>query len=113
MTKLGTPIGAGPNGAIVVVGLARVGAPPGSNWRAAVAVFVERLGAAAGRARRGDRAVVLAAAAGVAEAFVVGDAAADVGGRFLFERFAPFEFLVIVSRQFLAVDFGSDVFPRA
>jgi len=32
MTKLGTPIGAGPNGAIVVVGLARVGAPPGSNW---------------------------------------------------------------------------------
>ena len=32
MTKLGTPIGAGPKGAIVVVGLARVGAPPSSNW---------------------------------------------------------------------------------
>jgi len=32
MTKLGTPIGAGPKGAIVVVGLARVGAPPTSNW---------------------------------------------------------------------------------
>src|SRR5215218_1654289 len=29
MTKLGTPIGAGPKGAIVVVGLATVGAPPG------------------------------------------------------------------------------------
>ena len=32
MTKLGTPIGAGPKGAIIVVGLPRVGAPPGSNW---------------------------------------------------------------------------------
>ena len=31
MTKLGTPIGAGPKGAIVVVGLAAVGAPPASN----------------------------------------------------------------------------------
>ncbi len=30
--KLGTPIGAGPKGAIVVVGLPRVGAPPASNW---------------------------------------------------------------------------------
>src|SRR6187200_2471253 len=30
MTKLGTPIGAGPKGAIVVVGLATVGAPPSS-----------------------------------------------------------------------------------
>src|SRR6476659_6001523 len=28
MTKLGTPIGAGPKGAIVVVGLAVVGVPP-------------------------------------------------------------------------------------
>ena len=28
MTKLGTPIGAGPKGAIVVVGLAAVGEPP-------------------------------------------------------------------------------------
>src|SRR3954451_11638130 len=32
MTKLGTPIGAGPKGAIVVVGLAIVGAPPAVNW---------------------------------------------------------------------------------
>src|SRR6478672_8820148 len=32
MTKLGTPIGAGPKGAIVVVGLAAVGVPPASYW---------------------------------------------------------------------------------
>ena len=32
MTKLGTPIGAGPKGAIVVVGLAAVGEPPAPNW---------------------------------------------------------------------------------
>ncbi len=32
MTKLGTPIGAGPKGAIVVVGLAMVGEPPEPNW---------------------------------------------------------------------------------
>jgi hypothetical protein len=32
MTKLGTPIGAGPKGAIVVLGLAPVGAPPVANW---------------------------------------------------------------------------------
>ena len=52
MTKLGTPIGAGPKGAIVVVGLARVGAPPEPNWRAAVGVpSRQRLVAAAGRAR--------------------------------------------------------------
>ena len=30
--KLGTPIGAGPKGAIVVVGLAAVGEPPEPNW---------------------------------------------------------------------------------
>src|SRR5690349_2613366 len=32
MTKLGTPIGAGPKGAIVVVGLASVGAPLLEYW---------------------------------------------------------------------------------
>jgi len=30
MTKLGTPIGAGPKGAIVVVGFVVVGVPPGA-----------------------------------------------------------------------------------
>jgi hypothetical protein len=33
MTKLGTPIGAGPKGAIVVVGLPVVGAPPAENYK--------------------------------------------------------------------------------
>src|SRR5690349_9096348 len=32
MTKLGTPIGAGPKGAKVVVGLVAVGEPPSSYW---------------------------------------------------------------------------------
>src|SRR6476659_764302 len=32
MTKLGTPIGAGPKGAIVVVGIAIVGVPPAEYW---------------------------------------------------------------------------------
>ena len=36
MTKLGTPIGAGPKGAIVVVGLAAVGVPPSRYCGAAV-----------------------------------------------------------------------------
>ncbi len=52
MTKLGTPIGAGPKGAIVVVGLAVVGRAAGGERRAAVAAFGQRLVAAAGRARR-------------------------------------------------------------
>ena len=100
MTKLGTPIGAGPNGAIVVVGLARVGAPPGSNWAPPSPSSASgwspppvALGAA-------YRAVALAAAARVAEAFVVGDAAADVGFRFRFERFAAVEFFVVLLAGF-------------
>ena len=58
MTKLGTPIGAGPKGAIVVVGLARVGAPPAANWAPPSPSFGQRLVAAAGGARgRVDAAV--------------------------------------------------------
>src|ERR1700743_2027767 len=99
MTKLGTPIGAGPKGAIVVVGLARVGAPPGSNWAppslpsasgwgaapgavgggaAPSPPSARRLGAPAGRARGRGAAAVLAAAAFLTERFAVGDAAAHV-----------------------------------
>ena len=51
MTKLGTPIGAGPKGAIVVVGLAAVGAPPAANWEPPSLLVGERLVAAAGGAR--------------------------------------------------------------
>ncbi len=92
MTKLGTPIGAGPKGAIVVVGLARVGAPPSLNGEPPFAfVFLQRLVAAAGRARRLHRAAARAAAAGVAEAFVVGDAAADFGLVAAADRFAVLE----------------------
>src|ERR1700709_2446112 len=69
MTKLGTPIGAGPKGAIVVVGLARVGAPPEPNWAPPPG------GGGGGHPPRGG-----APAAGVAETLVVGDAVAFPAG---------------------------------
>ena len=57
MTKLGTPIGAGPKGAIVVVGLAAVGAPPAENCGAAVGCLLRQwLVAAAVGARGGGAA---------------------------------------------------------
>ncbi len=55
MTKLGTPIGAGPKGAIVVVGLAGVGVPPAAYWEPPSAAFGARLVAAAVGARCADR----------------------------------------------------------
>ena len=73
MTKFGTPIGAGPKGAIVVVGLAVVGVPPAAYCEPPSAPSGSGLVAAAVGAGRGDRAVA-AAAAGVAEAVVAGDA---------------------------------------
>ena len=68
MTKLGTPIGAGPKGAIVVVGLAAVGAPPLPKARAAVGAVGQRLVARRGAGGGDAAAAVAAAAAGVAEA---------------------------------------------
>ena len=56
MTKLGTPIGAGPKGANVVVGLAGVGVPPAEYWEPPSPPFGQRLVAAAGGARRVDAA---------------------------------------------------------
>ena len=70
------------------------GGAAGFERGAAVAVFAERLVAAAGRVWRLDATVVLGAAARVAEAFVVGDPAMDFHFRFGFERFAVAEFLM-------------------
>src|SRR6476619_1106824 len=68
MTKLGTPIGAGPKGAIVVVGLAVVGVPP--------AEYCEPPSPPPGAAWSPPPfalGAVAAAAAGVLEAFVAVD----------------------------------------
>ena len=78
MTKLGTPIGAGPKGAIVVVGLAVVGAPPAANWEPPSLPSASGWSPPPVALGGLDAAAVAAAAARVAEALVVGDAAAAV-----------------------------------